>query len=222
MPIDCTLSPSGCGLRVSIELKSPFLFWADRAQWRWHKRWPIPTITGSPHTSRSKAAARLRRASSGCRSWCPPARWKKARNRARCCRGRCSSAPPPSSSRSRWRAPPRCALRASSSSRRPSRATAGRSTWSSPCAHRAIRRSDSYRSRASARRLSTSTAASGSARSGRARRPTTCALPTRRHCTSPHRLHPASRAAPQCSCVWCRASRHHSRAREMTTTRMRK
>ena len=54
-PINCELGDSGCRLRVSIELKSPFLFWADRPQWRWHKRWPIPTITARVETEGGRA-----------------------------------------------------------------------------------------------------------------------------------------------------------------------
>ena len=32
-------------LRVQIELHAPLLYWADRRQWMWHKKWALPTIT---------------------------------------------------------------------------------------------------------------------------------------------------------------------------------
>ena len=32
-------------LRVHIELHPPLLYWADRRQWMWHKKWALPTVT---------------------------------------------------------------------------------------------------------------------------------------------------------------------------------
>lgn len=32
-------------LRVHIELHPPLLYWADRRQWMWHKKWALPTLT---------------------------------------------------------------------------------------------------------------------------------------------------------------------------------
>eukprot|EP00966_Prymnesium_polylepis_P153368 3542528-Prymnesium_polylepis.1 len=51
--IDRRLAPGESGLQVHIALQSPFLYWADKSQWRWHKRWPIPTITVHVECSRA-------------------------------------------------------------------------------------------------------------------------------------------------------------------------
>ena len=32
-------------LRVHVELHPPLLYWADRRQWMWHKKWALPTVT---------------------------------------------------------------------------------------------------------------------------------------------------------------------------------
>ena len=45
--IDRTTLPARgtTGLRAHIELQPPLLYWADRRQWMWHKKWSLPTIT---------------------------------------------------------------------------------------------------------------------------------------------------------------------------------
>ena len=46
-PIDRTAFPArgASGLRVHIELQPQLLYWADRRQWMWHKKWSLPTMT---------------------------------------------------------------------------------------------------------------------------------------------------------------------------------
>ena len=46
-PIDrLALAPVGQrGYRVSISLHPALLYWANRRQWMWHKKWSLPTIT---------------------------------------------------------------------------------------------------------------------------------------------------------------------------------
>ena len=46
-PIERSALPAlgSSGLRVHIELQPQLLYWADRRQWMWHKKWSLPTMT---------------------------------------------------------------------------------------------------------------------------------------------------------------------------------